>query len=126
MVAPGMKNYDGEAVASLAGPLRWAVDVSMGASVHIEQGRRQDQCRVQRRWRQRLRWSLGRLPFLSRIDGGGGGGKEERRVGAWAGGCGRDYRDCSVATGVFDGDLQCTNVVGECWSCSVCGTMVHN
>ena len=52
MVAPGMKNYDGEAVASLAGPLRWAVDVSMGASVHIEQGRRQDQCRVQRRWRQ--------------------------------------------------------------------------
>eukprot|EP01046_Picozoa_sp_COSAG06_P019845 COSAG06_NODE_1429_length_9481_cov_30.750986_7_plen_165_part_00 len=36
MVAPGMTNVDGEAVAPLAGPLRWAVDVSHGASVHIE------------------------------------------------------------------------------------------
>jgi hypothetical protein len=36
MVAPGMKNWRGEAVASLAGPLRWAVDVSFGASVRIE------------------------------------------------------------------------------------------
>ena len=36
MVAPGMKNWDGEAVASLAGPLRWAVEVSFGASVRIE------------------------------------------------------------------------------------------
>eukprot|EP01046_Picozoa_sp_COSAG06_P025637 COSAG06_NODE_2166_length_7431_cov_10.271959_11_plen_235_part_00 len=35
MVAPGMKNYDGEAVAPLAGPLRWAVDVGLGASVRI-------------------------------------------------------------------------------------------
>jgi hypothetical protein len=36
MVAPGMKNWDGEAVAPLAGPLRWAVDVGYGASVRIE------------------------------------------------------------------------------------------
>eukprot|EP01046_Picozoa_sp_COSAG06_P033486 COSAG06_NODE_3421_length_5370_cov_8.010245_2_plen_185_part_00 len=36
MVAPGMKNRDGEAVAPLAGPLRWAVDVGFGASVRIE------------------------------------------------------------------------------------------
>jgi hypothetical protein len=36
MVAPGMKNWDGRAVASLAGPLRWAVDVGGGASVRIE------------------------------------------------------------------------------------------
>ena len=35
MVAPGMKNEWGEAVASLAGPLRWAV-VSYGTSVRIE------------------------------------------------------------------------------------------
>jgi hypothetical protein len=35
MVAPGMKNNRGEAVAPLAGPLRWAVDVSYGASVRI-------------------------------------------------------------------------------------------
>eukprot|EP01046_Picozoa_sp_COSAG06_P055108 COSAG06_NODE_10021_length_1766_cov_595.694661_1_plen_179_part_00 len=35
MVAPGMKNWDGRAVASLAGPLRWAVDVGGGASVRI-------------------------------------------------------------------------------------------
>ena len=36
MVAPGMKNMRGEAMASLAGPLRWAVDVGVGASVRIE------------------------------------------------------------------------------------------
>eukprot|EP01046_Picozoa_sp_COSAG06_P009815 COSAG06_NODE_519_length_14752_cov_130.649840_12_plen_181_part_00 len=36
MVAPGMKNYRGEALAPLAGPLRWAVDVRGGASVRIE------------------------------------------------------------------------------------------
>ena len=36
MVAPGMKNEYGVAVASLASPLRWAVDVGMGASVRIE------------------------------------------------------------------------------------------
>jgi hypothetical protein len=36
MVAPGMKNEYGEAVASLAGPLRWAVDVCAGGSVRIE------------------------------------------------------------------------------------------
>jgi hypothetical protein len=36
MVAPGMKNTRGEAVAPLAGPLRWAVDVGQGASVRIE------------------------------------------------------------------------------------------
>eukprot|EP01046_Picozoa_sp_COSAG06_P038244 COSAG06_NODE_4397_length_4298_cov_111.854727_1_plen_193_part_00 len=36
MVAPGMKNGSGEAVAPLAGPLRWAVDVYSGASVRIE------------------------------------------------------------------------------------------
>ena len=36
MVAPGMKNRDGGAVASLAGPLRWAVDVFGRASVRIE------------------------------------------------------------------------------------------
>jgi hypothetical protein len=31
-----MKNTRGEAVAPLAGPLRWAVDVGNGASVRIE------------------------------------------------------------------------------------------
>ena len=36
MVAPGMKNRRGEAVAPLAGPLRWAVDVGGGGSVRIE------------------------------------------------------------------------------------------
>ena len=36
MVAPGMKNWSGGAVAPLAGPLRWAVDVYGGASVRIE------------------------------------------------------------------------------------------
>ena len=36
MVAPGMKDEWGRAVASLAGPLRWAVDVGAGASVRIE------------------------------------------------------------------------------------------
>eukprot|EP01046_Picozoa_sp_COSAG06_P017736 COSAG06_NODE_1213_length_10240_cov_645.253525_9_plen_227_part_00 len=36
MVAPGMKNSEnGEVVASLAGPLRWAVDVGYGGSVRI-------------------------------------------------------------------------------------------
>ena len=36
MAAPGMKDWNGEAVAPLAGPLRWAVDVCLGASVRIE------------------------------------------------------------------------------------------
>jgi hypothetical protein len=37
MVAPGMKDtWGGKAVAPLAGPLRWAVDVQSGASVRIE------------------------------------------------------------------------------------------
>jgi hypothetical protein len=36
MVAPGMKNTRGAALAPLAGPLRWAVDVGYGASVRIE------------------------------------------------------------------------------------------
>eukprot|EP01046_Picozoa_sp_COSAG06_P034225 COSAG06_NODE_3568_length_5176_cov_22.718732_4_plen_186_part_00 len=36
VAAPGMKNWDGEAVAPLAGPLRWAVDVDLFASVRIE------------------------------------------------------------------------------------------
>ena len=36
MVAPGMKNIYGRAVAPLAGPLRWAVDVHNGASVRVE------------------------------------------------------------------------------------------
>ena len=36
MVAPGMKFRSGQAVAALAGPLRWAVDVRDGASVRIE------------------------------------------------------------------------------------------
>eukprot|EP01046_Picozoa_sp_COSAG06_P063579 COSAG06_NODE_14827_length_1122_cov_19.174976_1_plen_198_part_00 len=36
MVAPGMKDRFGEAVAPLAGPLRWAVDVGGGASERIE------------------------------------------------------------------------------------------
>jgi hypothetical protein len=36
MLAPGMKDQYGKAVASLAGPLRWAVDVSRGGSVRIE------------------------------------------------------------------------------------------
>ena len=35
MVAPGMKNGSGEAVASLAGPLWWVVDVYGGVSVRI-------------------------------------------------------------------------------------------
>ena len=35
MVAPETKDYRGEAVAPLAGPLRWAVDVNYGASVRI-------------------------------------------------------------------------------------------
>eukprot|EP01046_Picozoa_sp_COSAG06_P041638 COSAG06_NODE_5193_length_3646_cov_8.121229_2_plen_189_part_00 len=35
MVAPGMKNYEGRAVGSLVGPLRWVVDVGYGASVRI-------------------------------------------------------------------------------------------
>jgi hypothetical protein len=36
MLAPGVKNRRGEAVASLAGPLWWAVDVDTGASVRIK------------------------------------------------------------------------------------------
>ena len=36
MVAPGIKNIYGGAVASLAGPLQWAVDMGLGASVRIE------------------------------------------------------------------------------------------
>ena len=36
IVAPGMKNRRGSAVASLASPLRWAVDVANDASVRIE------------------------------------------------------------------------------------------
>jgi hypothetical protein len=36
MAAPGMKSGWGGAVASLAGPLRWAVDMRDGASVRIE------------------------------------------------------------------------------------------
>jgi hypothetical protein len=36
MVAPGIKNIYGGAVASLAGPLQWVVDVGYGASVRIE------------------------------------------------------------------------------------------
>ena len=36
MVAPGMKDDDGGAVAPLAGPLQWVVDVGFGASVRIE------------------------------------------------------------------------------------------
>ena len=37
MVAPGMKNYEGRAVASLAGPLRWEVAVGgVGSSARIE------------------------------------------------------------------------------------------
>ena len=36
MVAPGMKDDAGEAVAPLAGPLRWAVEVVDGASVRID------------------------------------------------------------------------------------------
>eukprot|EP01046_Picozoa_sp_COSAG06_P043454 COSAG06_NODE_5692_length_3317_cov_100.038222_1_plen_167_part_00 len=36
MVAPGMKDRSGGAVAPLAGPLRWAVEVGLGASVRIE------------------------------------------------------------------------------------------
>eukprot|EP01046_Picozoa_sp_COSAG06_P020768 COSAG06_NODE_1535_length_9155_cov_68.266343_2_plen_207_part_00 len=36
MVAPGMKNEEGEALATLAGPLRWAVDLDDGTSVRIE------------------------------------------------------------------------------------------
>eukprot|EP01046_Picozoa_sp_COSAG06_P042692 COSAG06_NODE_5477_length_3455_cov_29.898391_3_plen_206_part_00 len=35
MVAPGMKSGIGGAVAPLAGPLRWAVDVAWGGSVRI-------------------------------------------------------------------------------------------
>ena len=40
MVAPGMKDEDGEAVGELSAPLRWAVDVAGGASVRIEHGPR--------------------------------------------------------------------------------------
>jgi hypothetical protein len=36
MVAPGMKNRDGDATAALAGQLRWGVDMYAGASVRIE------------------------------------------------------------------------------------------
>jgi hypothetical protein len=36
MVAPGMKDTYGYAVAPLAGPLRWAVELRGGASLHIE------------------------------------------------------------------------------------------
>ena len=36
MVAPGMKDTRGEAVAPLAGPLVWAVEMFNGASVRIE------------------------------------------------------------------------------------------
>ena len=37
MVAPGMTNYEGRAVASLAGPLRWEVAVGgVGSSARIE------------------------------------------------------------------------------------------
>ena len=36
MVAPGMKDRRGEAVAPLAGPLRWAVELGGGGSVRIE------------------------------------------------------------------------------------------
>jgi hypothetical protein len=36
MVAPGMKDTRREAVASLAGPLQWAVDMGLGASVRIK------------------------------------------------------------------------------------------
>jgi len=36
MVAPGMKDRDGGAVAPLAGPLRWAVDVFIRTEVRIE------------------------------------------------------------------------------------------
>ena len=35
MVRPGMTNRDGQPVGRLEGPLRWAVDVEMGASVSI-------------------------------------------------------------------------------------------
>ena len=35
MVRPGMTDRDGEPVGRLEGPLRWAVDVSYGASVSI-------------------------------------------------------------------------------------------
>ena len=35
MVAPGMKNVHGDAVAPLAGPLRWAVGAVYGGSVRI-------------------------------------------------------------------------------------------
>jgi hypothetical protein len=36
MVAPGMKDLDGDVVSSLVGPLRWAVDLQSGDSVRIE------------------------------------------------------------------------------------------
>ena len=36
MVAPGMKNRYGDVVLSLAGPLRWVVEMGIGGSVHIE------------------------------------------------------------------------------------------
>jgi hypothetical protein len=36
MVAPGMKNRNGDVVATLVGPLRWVVDVHEGSSVRIE------------------------------------------------------------------------------------------
>ena len=35
MVRPGMTDRDGQPVGRLEGPLRWAVDVAMGASVAI-------------------------------------------------------------------------------------------
>jgi hypothetical protein len=36
MVAPGMKDTRSQAVAPLAGPLRWAVEAEFGASVRLE------------------------------------------------------------------------------------------
>ena len=36
MASLGMKDRGGEAVAPLAGPLRWAVEVASGTSVRIE------------------------------------------------------------------------------------------
>ena len=35
MVRPGITNVDGQPVGRLEGPLRWAVDVGLGASVQI-------------------------------------------------------------------------------------------
>jgi hypothetical protein len=59
MVAPGMKNERGEAVAPLAGPLRWVVDVQYGWASSA--GRRQGRCQAQRRWRRRSRGLSRRL-----------------------------------------------------------------